>query len=69
MPLECVDHLLPKQCQQTIDKIISPIHKMTKEWKDGGLCPNCALNYKLLDFDACEVEFAKLIEGVFSEKE
>lgn len=38
---------------------------MTKEWKNGNLCTNCALNYKQQNFDACEIVFDKIIEGVF----
>jgi hypothetical protein len=68
VPLEFVAFILPAQCQSMIEEVISPINAMTKEWKNGGLCPNCALNYKQQNFDSCEIVFDRLIEGVYQNK-
>ena len=68
VPLEFVAFIPPAQCQSFIVNVISPINEMTKEWKNGGLCPNCALNYKQQDFDSCEIVFERLIEGVYQNK-
>jgi hypothetical protein len=67
VPLEFAASIPSGQRQIHIEKVITPINEMTKAWKNGGLCPNCALNYKRQDFDICETLSDKLIEGVYEQ--
>lgn len=63
---------LDAQIMSTLDNgnfvnLINDIRPMFFNWKNGGLCPNCAVNAAKWNFASCLAEFDRITNGDYDD--